>query len=616
MSNKDINIHVKTPGADQSKQNLDKVGKTGKHVGEDIASGSKKAASATEKSTKKLSGMGRVLSTLKGQVMGMVGAWLGMEGVKKLINYFIDKLEKIKKLQEDIYQKSLSLREVGQDLEMQTGTVGQQREWTKKTLEVQKAGGLKDPATAKDMLVSMDIALKGQGGVRNPAVMNLARDLAPFVGATQMGSDEVGRLFGFATTAGIAPNVKAYRQYFAKIKAGWTASEATDIGKFMTSLQQGGTAYMGQGGSLDEAISAFSSARSVTANESTAATLLEQVARFSSGAYEKPRQAVEKSQSVKWENMNMDQRMDALLGHIRMIPEGSRTQTMIAQGFEPGLATEIQKMVTAKAISAMRSTRRSVGQATTSLTGRQMRAYLDSDLGKARSLEAEKSLMELDAGSGFAAWQRRIGRSKKEHEILASKGQDSWVRDEFEPYVMALDEMDRQAKELLEDLPKGQERYRVKNLLSNIRHQRNVLGNNLTNMRLSFGFANKRGQQLESHYREVLGLITQYKQLQPEEQPQAQQPRPKTPSEPLSKAVDAPPLIEVPATPEIAKVPTPDIEIGATPKIADAAALPQPPQPTQMVTSNTTNIHYHQDTIFHPRIGNDGRGPRFTQESA
>ncbi|MBW8017434.1 MAG: hypothetical protein FVQ82_14740 [Planctomycetes bacterium] len=582
MSNKDINIHIKTPGADQSKQNLDKVGKSGKHVGDDIASGSKKAASATEKSAKKLSSMGRILSTLKGQVVGMVGAWLGMEGVKKLINYFIDKLERIKKLQEDIYQKSLTLGEIGQDLEMQTDTVGQQREWTKKTLEVQKAGGLKDPATAKDMLVSMDIALKGQGGIKNPAVMNLAKDLAPFMGATQMGSDEVGRLFGFATTAGVAPTAKAYRQYFAKIKAGYTSSESTDIGQFMSNLQRGGTAYMGQGGSLNEAISAFASARSVTANESTAATLLEQVARFSSGAYAKPRQAVEKSQGVKWENMNMDQRMDALLGHIKMLPESSRTQTMIEQGFEPGLATEVQKMVTPKAISAMRSTRRSVGQATTSLTGRQMQAYLDSDVGKARSLDAEKSLMDIEAGPGFAAWQRRISKSKKEHEILASKGQDSWVRDSLEPYVMALDEMNQQAKELLENLPKGEERYRVKSLLSSIHQVRNVLRNNAVNKLYSPGLANKRGQQLESHYREVLELITQYKQPQPEEQPQAQQPQAQQPQ----------------------------------PEEQPQAQQPQAQQPQLGNVSNTTNIHYHQDTIFQPRIGNDGRGPRFTQESA
>lgn len=506
MADKDVNIHINTPGADQSKRNLDKVGKAGKQVGNDIASGGKKAAESTDKSTKKLSSMSGVLSTLKGQVAGMVTAWLGMEGVKKVVNYFIERLEKIKQLQEDIYQKSLTLGGIGQALEIQTGTTGQQGDWTKKAIGLQKAGGLENAQTAKDMMISMDIAFSGQGGIKNPKVMDIARELAPFVGANQMSGSEVGQLFEFAGTAGIAPNADAYKQYFAKLQTGFTSSKSKSFGSFMTGLQKGGTAYMGQGGSLDAAISAFASARSVVPNESFAATLLEQASRFSSGAYAKPRQAVEASQGVKWENINMDQRLNVLLGHIASLPESSRTQTMIEQGFEPGLATEIQKMVTPEAIATMRSTRRSVGQATSQLTDQQMRAYLDSDLGKGMQTEAEKSALEFEAGPDFAAWQRRIGKAKSQHDVNLAKGlDDKGIWDRLEPYANAIKEMEKEAWQMQKTFSESSDEFEK---AKKLKLQLNMTYSQLTELPGHF-YPKARANQKGYEYEQQLGELQQ-----------------------------------------------------------------------------------------------------------
>ena len=446
---KDVNIHVKTPGAEKSERELNEVAAAGKRVGDKVAEGSNKAAEATDKSSKKLSGMGSILTTLKGQVTGLVGAWLGMEGVKKVVDYLIKNLEKIKEIQEKIYQNSLQLGEVGQGLEIQTGTVGEQEEWTKKVIEVQKAGGLRDAATAKEILVAMDIIFKSQGGIVNPEIMTLAKDLAPFFGTNLMRGEEASSIFKFAGTAGVELTPEAYKHFFAKLQAGYTSSKSTSPGDFITNLQKGGTAYLGQGGSLVEAIAAYASAISVTANENLAASLMTQVARFSSGGYEKPRMAVEASQGVKWEDLNMDQRMTAFLGYIAGLPENRRMQMMIEQGFEPGLASEVQKMVTPEAIETMKTTRRYVAQATPELTEQQMRAYIESNLGKARQLEAEVAAMEIEAGPNFAAWERRKQKAKARHEIMMVEGEDArHVLDAIEPYYIALREMMNEIEEL------------------------------------------------------------------------------------------------------------------------------------------------------------------------
>lgn len=456
MPKKDININVNTPGAEESERKLDKVGRAGKKVGEQISDGSKKAADSTDKSNQKLRGMNGTLSDLQTQIKGAVGAWLGMEGVQKILSEVEERLGRINELQSNIYENSVKLGTAGQGLEIQTGSAGKQTEWTRKAAQLQKAGGLKDIQTAKEMMVAMDIAFNDRGGVDSPQIMALGSELAPFVGANQMNSEQVSKLLNFAGTAGIEPNAEAYKQFFAKLQAGWTSSKSQDFGDFLTSLQEGGTSYVGQGGSLEGAISGFSSALSVSSGEANAATLLEQATRFASGAYKKPREAVEASQDVQWGNLSMDQRMNALLTHVGSLPQSSRIQTMIEQGFEPGLASELAKMVTPDAQATMQSTRNIVSEATPQLIEKQMQAYLTSDLGKERSLSANQNILNTELGPEFGNWQRRLKEAKLEFDRkLATGKDDKLIRDVYEPYAIALQDMADEVDALLEKLPEG-----------------------------------------------------------------------------------------------------------------------------------------------------------------
>ena len=447
---KDINIHVKTPGAAQAKQQLDGIGKASRQVGQKTTAGQKQAAAATEKTTGKLTGMGRVLDTLKTQVMGFLGAFLGIQAVMKVINFLIEKLERIQQLQKSIYEKSLSFMEIGQALEFQTGTVGKQQFWAKQAAELQEAGALK-PGVAGQMFTSIDLALGEQGGIKNRSVRDLAKQLAPFAGTAQMGPEEVTKLFEFAGMAGVKPTIPAYKQYFAQLQAGYTASKSTDFGQFMLGLQKGGTAYMTQGGTLTEAISTFAGARSVMPNEALAATALEQIARLSGGGYEKPRKAIESALGVQWENLSMDQRTNALLQYIGDIPESRRGQVLAEEGFPQEITTSLGKMVSSEAQKTMIATRQKVAGATTVTVDAQTQAYLDSVLGKERRAEAQISLKQLKVAPKFADWQIRLKKAKAEHEILATQGEDSLVIDSLEPYTMALDKMVQDITEALQD---------------------------------------------------------------------------------------------------------------------------------------------------------------------
>ena len=452
---KDVNIHIKTPGADKARQDLDGVGRSGKGVGDSVGEGGRKGAEGMNKIKDAADKSHSVLGKLTGQVKAFIGGWLGIQGLFKIFDAFTQKLERIQELQKSIYERSLTFMEIGQALEFQTGTVGKQQYWAKQAAELTEAGGLKE-GVAGQMLTSLDIALAAQGGIKNQQVLQLAKELAPFAGAAGLGPAEVTKLFEFAGTAGVAPTAEAYKDYFAKLQAGYTASKATNFGQFMEGLQQGGTAFMTKGGTLEEAISTFAGARAVLPNEALAATAVEQIARLSGGGYEKPRLAMEKALGVKWSDLSMNQRTVALLQYTAAIPQNVRDQVMAEQGFPNELITSVSKMVSPEALQTMAATRQSVGEATGITVDEQTQAYMNSPLGRARSAAARRANQIIKAGPSFASWQERLEDARQKHQELQAKGKDRlWILDKYEPFIMAQESILVDYDKILETMPEG-----------------------------------------------------------------------------------------------------------------------------------------------------------------
>ncbi|RKY12654.1 MAG: hypothetical protein DRP65_00415 [Planctomycetota bacterium] len=468
---KDVNIHVKTPGAEESKQKLEKVGAAAKGVGEKTAEGQRRGADATEKTTQKLSRMGGVFSGLKNQIVGFIGAWAGLQGIQKALAAIIEKLERIAQLQKEFYESSLSYAEIGQALELQTGTIGKQAEWARKAIGIQKAGALPSVGAAGQMMIAADIAFAAQGGIKNPAIMQLLMDISPMFGAAGLGAAEVGKFFKFAGVAGTAATGEAYKGFFSKLYAGYTASTSTDFGQYLTGLQKGGTAYLtsGEGATLGAAISGYVGSLAVASNELLAATMLEQASRVASGVYPKPIAAMEKALGLKWQGLSTDERMQATIDYISSLPESQRTQILAAQGFPGELTTALGKFASPKAIASRLAAAEKVGAAGPEQIRPITEAYLGYDLAKQRQMEAAKAEVELEIGPRFGGAQRRIARMRKQHEALVSRGADRWVRDRLEPYVMALEEIRSELQQIpADDLTEAERerRARVINAIS------------------------------------------------------------------------------------------------------------------------------------------------------
>lgn len=468
MSDKDINIHVKAQDTEASKQKVDKfseslkkvqentdsAGKSAQDFGKKTTEGQEQAGNATEKASHKFSLQDKLIGGLKNQLTGFVVASLGLAGISKLADVLIARFEKMSQIMREVYDRGLSLLNVGQRLEFQTGTKGQQTQWAIAAANLQQTGGLQNIETAQQMMISGDIAFAGQGGIKNPQIMKMLQQLAPFVGTAQLGSEEITKLFEFAGAAGIEPDTKAYKDYFAKLQAGFTASKATSFGQFMTGLQTGATGYLAQGGSLEEAIAAFSSARSVSANEALAASLLEQVTRLSGGGYEKPRKDIERVMKVKWQDISMDQRLSVLLDYVGKIPDSMRTQKLSAVGFPVELSGQLGKIVSDEAKKTMQATRQSVNASSSQNIDEMSDAYLKSSLGQAKSTEGSIAGQTLSKTDKISPWENRLKLAKAAADLAIMEGKDSkLVANEFEYLDLAYKEMQNEIQLLLEQNP-------------------------------------------------------------------------------------------------------------------------------------------------------------------
>jgi len=577
---KPINIPLKATGAEETKEKIKGVGEAAKQLGQQVAEGQGKGAAKTQEATNKLGGMGQVLGGLKSQIMGFVGAWLGFNTVLGWLTSYIEKLKQAQLLQGELYKGALGLMDVGQALEMQTGTKGRQQYWTEQAIALQEAGGLQSPKVAQQMMISMDLAFAKQGGVKNKGVLDLGKELAPFVGAAGLGPEEVSKIFEFAGIAGVKPSPEGYKGYFAKLMAGFTASKATNFGQFMTGLQKGGTAYMTQGGSLGEAISAFSGARAVTSSEELAASLVEQIARMSGGGYEKPRQAIEKALHVKWEQLPMDRRMGALLEYVQKVPEGKRAQKLTEEGFPAELVTSIGKMVSPEAMGTMAATRQKVAGADTRTIDAMTKSYMGSLLGKSRVEEAKRTGLVAKEGPQYAGWSERLKTAGDQLKTLQAKGKDLWwMPDEYEAEFMALETLLKDYDRYIEELPEGKKRRQVADARKGLSHY--------------LWFAARFGGSLhvwketgKEHGFEYTRALEALRAMPEEQQPKLQ-PEPQ---------------------PEPQVAPGPETQPQVAPEPSPQSKATQPP-----VINNYYQSHYDHSMHYYPSTGEIERGPRFRQ---
>jgi hypothetical protein len=204
-----------------------------------------------DKPAGKANGLGEALARVGHQAMRMVGGFIGIQGVMKLISALNEQLDQMLEKQKKLTEKSLTSAEGGQALEAATGTTGKQDFWTRQILSLQKSGGLASEGTASALMLGMQGATSGIGGIQNPAVAAMLQRLAPRLGASNKSAGDLNAIFDAASKEGIEPQGL---ESFISGKLGVTDAQSaaymqSSLGKSRSSAA--GQAYKSQIDSMD-----------------------------------------------------------------------------------------------------------------------------------------------------------------------------------------------------------------------------------------------------------------------------------------------------------------------------------------------------------------------------
>ena len=117
MTIKDINIHVKTPGANQAKQQLDSVGQSAKQVGNKTGRAAKKGAAGINKlsqSTNRAHGrFSKFFSSIKSWAVGLVGITATIGAITKAIRVQIQAMKEHAQIAAEQQKKLIALQSMG-----------------------------------------------------------------------------------------------------------------------------------------------------------------------------------------------------------------------------------------------------------------------------------------------------------------------------------------------------------------------------------------------------------------------------------------------------------------------------------------------------------------------
>lgn len=453
MPDKDINIHVRAQDTEETKRQVDGVSESVEGFGRTTTDATRKASEGTEKSVRSFFSMGDILERITTQAISFGAALLGIEGAKKILDAITQYFERMATAMRDIYDKALELRQIGQNLEFQTNTAGQQRQWGMKAIEVQKVGGLPDTIIAGQLMSAVETTYKQQGGLKNTHIFDFTKQLAPLIGAAGLNQGGIDSLLRIAEQAKIPPDINAFKTFFAKTMAGAAGGKMT-LEQFLenTGSGTGFTNYLQAGGTLDKAIGLYSAAGNASANKRTGNALLDLLVQISAGENKKAESAVERFSGKQLAAMSMDERADTVLNYINSLSEATRVKTLTNHGFPS--AADLAKLATPQARQIIESTQKAIAATTPQDLDKQIKAYEQSPLAKQRAEDAQAAGEKLQEATDIEAWQRRLNRAKEHRIIERTKGEGRFfVGEGSEPYYIALKNMETELEAITKQYP-------------------------------------------------------------------------------------------------------------------------------------------------------------------
>lgn len=437
MPDKDINIKVEAQGADQAKQRLDDISRSGKKMGEEVAGAQRdisretgKANEKTEEAKRKIGGLSKVVDGLKSAVTGMVTAWLSIEGVVKLLQSIEERLQRIKTAQKELAESSRDLDQTTKSIASQANIIGQpgwEASARQQAMALQERTGL-PIGMAGSVWVSTHSAFGTSGQLLTPGQQAIAGVVGEYARMKDLSSGEANSLTKLLSAMGVqsAPEAQHRIQQLGTVQQ---ASKAKTFGEFIAGATKAMIPQMAQGASVEYALSGYASALDVQPTAELAASQVESLGAMLQN--EKVVAALAQSVGItpeQFRELPYDQRRQLFAAWVAQeSATGAGQARMIESGVTADQLSRAMTLYSPGQIDRQKMFYGLAGSATADQYARQVQAYGQSIQAELEEFDAKKERLELSANDYERIGLRMLELSDAQWRLMQARGQE-WGR--------------------------------------------------------------------------------------------------------------------------------------------------------------------------------------------
>ena len=439
-----IEEKISIVGADKAKRDLDQVANAQGRVGESVEDSGRKGKSAG----KEFSVFDSVVKNIGASAVTMVGGFMGLQAVAKLAGEVIAQFERIDELQQKFFEKSMTLSDASARFSAQTG-MGEE-ESIAAVSELAEAGGISFGA-AESLGKTIDIVTGSSGGIRNEKNMNIAKTIAPFVGAKALEAGEVSELLNFLSTNEQLGSPEQLKEALAKLERTSSKSSAATVGAFAQQLNVNAAGFAAAGVSFEDQLKI--AAQAIGANPQSAAQAAEAAKTLiavASGSDEKFTKRINdfaRSKGIDPKTMDRGTRIGLVREFIGNI-DTKKEEDQFFKDVSSEKALRLLQSFGAKNVAAHQQAAEAGEAATIEDFEKPVKQYRKSVRYRAGAMRAGEDAVDAQIGIDVSPYRLAKEQAQRRVDRYRESGEIGWARD-----AMSTDEeiLDHEIRDVLDE---------------------------------------------------------------------------------------------------------------------------------------------------------------------
>jgi len=420
----EVNIHIKTPGADKAKQDIDEVTRATKKSGDATS----QAGTQARQASGKMKLLGSAVNQLKSYLVGLAG----ISGLLAFFKSWLEHIKEITEAQDKLVESTKGLDQAAKSLASQAnvmGVPGGMEAARQQVATILESGVLGSWEQAEAVAVAAHSAFGTSGQLLTPEQLDIAGVVAGFAQRKDVSDRGIDDLFKVLDALGATGSAEAAQHRISQLSTVQQASKIKDFELFISSAIKSIVPAIKYGATPEMAMAQFASALDVSASGDLAAQKTEQAAALMQNP--KIVEAVSGAadiSAVAFRDLPYDQRISLFSNWIAAnAATGAGQQRLLKAGLSPEQLGRMLTLYNRDQLPRVGMFYQLAGSATAQQLVEEAAGYAQTVQGQ---IEAEQSLTAQEQAKATAAM--RLGKAVKQTATarwtqIKSKVKESWL---------------------------------------------------------------------------------------------------------------------------------------------------------------------------------------------